>query len=68
MGLSSGRWVKVTSRDGTIIAQALATDRVKAKELFLSMNSSENPVNRLTSNHADPAAHTPAFKEVAVLS
>jgi formate dehydrogenase major subunit len=30
------------------------------------MNSSDSPVNRLTSSFADPATHTPAYKEVAV--
>ena len=66
LGLSSGRWVRIISRDGTIISQALVTDRVKGKQLYLTLNSSENPANRLTSSHADPAAHTPAYKEIAV--
>jgi formate dehydrogenase major subunit len=32
----------------------------------MPMNSSESPVNRLTSSHSDPITHTPAYKETAV--
>ncbi len=32
----------------------------------MRMNSTESPVNRLTSSLSDPATHTPAYKEVAV--
>lgn len=32
----------------------------------MPMNSSESPVNRLTSSFADSATHTPAYKETAV--
>jgi formate dehydrogenase major subunit len=31
----------------------------------MPMNSTESPVNRLTSSHADPVTHTPAFKETS---
>ncbi len=30
------------------------------------MNSTDSPVNRLTSSLSDPVTHTPAYKEVAV--
>jgi formate dehydrogenase major subunit len=32
----------------------------------MPMNSTESPVNRLTSSHTDPATHTPAYKETSV--
>jgi formate dehydrogenase major subunit len=32
----------------------------------MPMNSSENPVNRLTSSHTDAATNTPAYKETSV--
>ena len=32
----------------------------------MPMNSTESPVNRLTSSHTDPVTHTPAYKETAV--
>jgi formate dehydrogenase major subunit len=32
----------------------------------MPMNSTESPVNRLTSSYTDPVTHTPAFKEVSV--
>jgi formate dehydrogenase major subunit len=46
--------------------QALVTDRVKGKELYMPMNSVSEPVNRLTSSYTDKATHTPAYKETAV--
>jgi formate dehydrogenase major subunit len=42
------------------------TDRVQGKELYMPMNSTDEPVNRLTSSHTDKATHTPAYKEASV--
>lgn len=64
--LTTGSWVQLTSRYGKIRVRALVTDRVRGKELYVPMNSVENPINRLTSSYTDPITHTPAFKEVAV--
>jgi formate dehydrogenase major subunit len=65
-GIQSGTWVQLTSRYGRVRVRALVTDRVQDKELYMPMNSIENPVNRLTSSHTDAATHTPAYKEVSV--
>ena len=64
--LTTGSWVQLTSRYGKIRVRAVVTDRVHGKELYVPMNSVENPINRLTSSYTDPVTHTPAFKEVAV--
>jgi len=42
------------------------TDRVQGRQLYMPMNSSESPVNRLTGSHTDSVTHTPAYKETAV--
>jgi len=65
-GIQSGTWVRLTSRYGQVRVRALVTDRVTGKELYMPMNSTESPVNRLTSSFTDPATHTPAYKEAAV--
>jgi formate dehydrogenase major subunit len=65
-GIESGTWVQLTSRYGQVRVRALVTDRVRGRELYMPMNSTESPVNRLTSSHADPVTHTPAFKEVSI--
>jgi len=65
-GIQSGTWVRLTSRYGQVRVQALVTDRVKGKELFLPMNSSTSAVNRLTSDYTDTITHTPAYKEASV--
>src|SRR5712672_4073110 len=65
-GIQSGTWVQLRSRHGQVRVRALVTDRVHGKQLYMPMNSTESPVNKLTSSHTDSATHTPAFKETSV--
>lgn len=65
-GIQSGRFVQLTSRYGKVRVRAVVTDRVRGKQMYMPMNSTENPVNRLTSSYTDPVTHTPAYKEVSV--
>jgi formate dehydrogenase major subunit len=65
-GIISGTRVQLTSRHGQVRLRALVTDRVHDKQLYMPMNSTESPVNRLTGSHSDAATHTPAYKETAV--
>jgi formate dehydrogenase major subunit len=65
-GIQNGTWVQLTSRYGEVRVRALVTDRVHGNELYMPMNSTESPVNRLTSSYTDPATHTPAYKEASV--
>ena len=65
-GVTSGRYVQITSPYGRVRAQVVVTDRVEGKQLYMSLNSVEEPVNKLTSSHTDRQTHTPAFKETAV--
>jgi formate dehydrogenase major subunit len=65
-GIQSGTWVQLTSRYGEVRVRALVTDRVQGNELYMPMNSTESPVNRLTSSYTDPVTHTPAYKEASV--
>jgi formate dehydrogenase major subunit len=65
-GIQSGTWVQLISPYGKVRVRAVVTERVQGKELYMPMNSTENPVNRLTGSHTDPATHTPAYKETSV--
>ncbi|HEY3913868.1 MAG TPA: molybdopterin-dependent oxidoreductase, partial [Verrucomicrobiae bacterium] len=65
-GIQTGTWVQLVSRYGQVRVRALVTERVEGKELYMPMNSSESPVNRLTGNYVDKATHTPAYKETSV--
>jgi formate dehydrogenase major subunit len=65
-GITSGRHVQLTSPYGRARVQVVVSDRVQGKQLYMSLNSIEEPVNKLTSSHTDRATHTPAFKETAV--
>jgi formate dehydrogenase major subunit len=65
-GIKTGSWVQLTSRYGKVKAQAVITTRVTGKELYMPMNSVEEPVNRLTSSYTDRTTHTPAYKETSV--
>jgi formate dehydrogenase major subunit len=65
-GVTTGRYVQVTSPHGKARVQVLVSDRVKGKQLYMTLNSVDEPVNRLTSSFTDRQTHTPAFKETAV--
>jgi len=39
---------------------------VHGKEMYMPMNSSDHPVNLLTSSNTDMTTHTPAYKETSV--
>jgi formate dehydrogenase major subunit len=64
--IESGRWVRVTSRHGSLVIKVLVTSRVKGKQVYLPLLSEEGPVNILTGSHTDSATNTPAFKETSV--
>jgi len=65
-GIQSGTRVELISRYGRVSVRALVTDRVQGREVYMPMNSTESPVNRLTGSRTDAVTHTPAYKEVAV--
>jgi len=65
-GIQNGTWVQLVSRYGKVRVRALVTERVTGKELYMPMNSSESPINLLTSSHTDSETHTPAYKETSV--
>ncbi len=65
-GLTDGRQVQLTSPYGRVKVRVLVTDRVKGKQLYMPLNSVEEPVNKLTSSHVDRSTHTPAYKETSV--
>jgi formate dehydrogenase major subunit len=64
--IESGRWVRVTSRHGSLAIKVLVTSRVHGKQVYLPLLSREGPINVLTGSHADPSTNTPAYKETAV--
>ncbi|MDB5340690.1 MAG: putative formate dehydrogenase [Planctomycetaceae bacterium] len=65
-GIQSGARVELISRYGKVFVRALVTTRVQGKQIYMPMNSTESPVNRLIGSHTDPVTHTPAYKEAAV--
>jgi formate dehydrogenase major subunit len=65
-GIETGSWVQLTSPYGQVRAQAVVTPRVAGKQLYMPMNSVDEPVNRLTSSFTDKITHTPAYKETSV--
>jgi formate dehydrogenase major subunit len=65
-GVKNGTYVHLTSPYGRVKVQVLVSDRVTGKQLYMPLNTVEEPVNRLTSSHVDRTTHTPAFKETAV--
>jgi formate dehydrogenase major subunit len=64
--LDNGSVVRLKSLYGDVTVPVVVTDRVQGRELYMPLNSIEQPVNRLTSSNVDRATHTPAFKELSV--
>jgi formate dehydrogenase major subunit len=64
--LETGRYVQLRSPFGQVKVQVLVSGRVSGKQLYMPINSTLEPVNKLTSSEVDRATHTPAFKELAV--
>ncbi len=65
-GIADGRFVQLESPYGRLRVQVLVSHRVTGKQMYMPMNSIEDPINKLTSSHVDRATHTPAFKELSV--
>jgi len=65
-GLSSGTLVRLESPYGFVRVKVLVTERVSGKQMYMPINSTLEPVNKMTSSHVDRATHTPAYKELSV--
>ena len=64
----TGSLVRLVSPFGALKLRALVTDRVKANELYLPMNSTDNEtaINFLTGPAVDVRTNTPAYKQTKV--
>ncbi|OMP65760.1 formate dehydrogenase subunit alpha [Domibacillus epiphyticus] len=67
-GVKDGSIVRLISPFGALKLPALVTDRVKANELFLPMNSvdKDSAINFLTGPAVDQRTNTPAYKQTKV--
>ncbi len=66
LGINGNRKVRVTSRRGSIEAEAWVTDRVPSGMVFANFHFPEVPANELTIAALDPIAKIPEFKVCAV--
>ena len=66
LGINGNRKVKVTSRRGSLEAQAWVTDRVPPGMVFANFHFPEAPANELTIAALDPVSKIPAYKICAV--
>ena len=67
--IQTGSWVQLTSRYGKVRVQALVTTRVQGNELYMAMNSVDEPVNRVTqqlSEVGDGVAVIESFSHVVL--
>lgn len=65
-GLENGSVVRLRSPWGEATVPVVVTDRVRDRQLYMPLNSTVQPVNRMTSSNVDRATHTPPYKEVSV--
>ena len=66
LGLNGNKRVRVSSRRGTIEAQAMVTDRVPPGMVFSNFHFPEASANELTIAALDPVAKIPEYKICAV--
>lgn len=66
LGISSGELVKVRSRRGELLVEAMLTERVNPGEVFMPFHFAEAPANLLTNDALDPDSGIPEFKVCAV--
>ena len=64
-GICDGTMIRLVSPFGAVKLNALVTDRVRANELYLPMNSTDkdSAINFLTGPAYDSRTHTPAYKQ-----
>ena len=66
LGINGKKRVKISSRRGTIEAEAWVTDRVPPGMVYANFHFPEAPVNELTIAALDPVAKIPEYKVCAV--
>jgi formate dehydrogenase major subunit/formate dehydrogenase alpha subunit len=66
LGLNGSRRVRVSSRRGTIEAEAWVTDRVPPGMVYANFHFPEASANELTIAALDPVAKIPEYKVCAV--
>jgi formate dehydrogenase major subunit/formate dehydrogenase alpha subunit len=66
LGLNGNKRVRVTSRRGSIEAEAWVTDRVPLGMVYANFHFPETPTNVLTIAALDPVAKIPEYKVCAV--
>ncbi len=66
LGLNGNKRVRVTSRRGSIEAEALVTDRIPTGMVYANFHFPEASVNELTIAELDPIAKIPEYKVCAV--
>ena len=67
LGLNGNRRVRVTSRRGSLEAEAWITDRVPPGMVYANFHFPEAPTNSLTIAALDPIAKIPEYKVCAVM-
>jgi formate dehydrogenase major subunit len=65
LGLADGAKLRVITRRGEIVTNALATERVAVGSVFIPFHFAEAAANRLTNDALDPKAKIPELKVAA---
>ncbi|MCL5611709.1 MAG: hypothetical protein M1485_04025 [Chloroflexi bacterium] len=66
LGISTGEWIRVSSRRGSVTGLARLTDRLPRGMVFMTFHFVETPANALTGDAVDPVAKIPEYKVSAV--
>ncbi len=66
LAIETGHRVTLSSRRGTVVAQAWVVDRTPPGSVFLSFHYADAAANLLTNAALDPSSRTPEYKVCAV--
>jgi formate dehydrogenase major subunit/formate dehydrogenase alpha subunit len=66
LGITSGDWLRVTSRRGEVKVRAKVTERSRLGSIFMTFHHQTAMTNDITSSHRDPITGTPEYKSCAV--
>ena len=65
LDLNDGKYIRVSTRRGSVVARAWVTERVPENTVFMTFHSWEACGNELTNTATDNIAGTPEFKVAA---
>ena len=66
MGISQGEWVKITSKRGSIFAEARIVDTLQPGVAWMPFHYAEGANILSDAHHLDPVSKIPGYKQIGI--